>query len=148
MVIDDLADYLLGSWRVQRTLSEGGEEGSFAGTAAFARDVPSPTGEPEPELERLSWDERGQMRWRGNELQAYRRLALVRGASGWEVRFDDDRPFHPIDLAGGVCSAVHPCGEDFYEGEYRILDAGAFDVLWRVRGPRKDQRIVSRYRRD
>jgi hypothetical protein len=97
--------------------------------------------------DRLSWDERGRMRWRGNDLEARRVLELVREAGGWEVRFDDGRPFHPLDLSTGSFAAVHPCGEDHYEGEYRVLGDDLFEVEWRVRGPRKDQRIHTRYRR-
>jgi hypothetical protein len=137
-VTPDLAEYLLGRWDVERTMSEGGDEGGFAGVAEFSRAA---------DADRLTWDEHGRMRWRGNDLEARRRLELVREGAAWEVRFDDGRPFHPLDLSTGVCSAVHPCGEDHYEGEYRVVDDDAFEVAWRVRGPRKDQRILSRYRR-
>jgi hypothetical protein len=168
----DLASFLLGRWHVERSLSEGEEQGSFTGMAEFARDAGA-AGAADRLTDRLTWDERGRMRWRGNDLEAFRRLELVRDAApdggggeggggggegggvrgagehadGWEVRFDDGRPFHALDLSSGVCSAVHPCGEDHYEGEYRILGEDAFEVRWQVRGPRKDQWILSRYRR-
>jgi hypothetical protein len=152
VVSRDLASYLLGRWEVERALSEDGDEGEFTGVAEFSRAADAvgaaAPGGAAPTPDHLTWDERGRMRWRGNDLEARRRLELVREESdGWEVRFDDGRPFHPLDLSTGVCPAVHPCGEDHYEGEYRVLGDDAFEVVWRVRGPRKDQRILSRYRR-
>jgi hypothetical protein len=141
VVSRDLGDYLIGRWDIERALSEGGEEGAFTGVAEF-----SPAGRADG-LMRLVWDEHGRMRWRGNDLEARRRLELVREADGWSVYFDDGRPFHPLDLSTGSCAAVHPCGEDHYEGEYRVLDEDLFEVVWRVRGPRKDQLIHTRYRR-
>ncbi len=137
LAISDLADYLAGRWKVERTLSAGAERGSFTGVAEFVRDGAG-----------LVWEEHGRLRWQRYEGPARRRLTLERdGDEGWEVRFADGRLFHALDLAGGASRAFHPCGEDRYEGEYRILDQGAFEVRWRVRGPRKDQEIVSTYRR-
>jgi hypothetical protein len=63
------------------------------------------------------------------------------------VRFDDGRPFHPLVLRAARVAVAHACGEDAYEGAYVVLGPDAFDVTWRVRGPAKDQRIESRYRR-
>jgi len=65
----------------------------------------------------------------------------------WEVRFDDGRPFHPLDLRAGRCAVDHPCGEDHYAGEIRVETPDTVVIAWRVVGPRKDQTIVSRYTR-
>jgi Family of unknown function (DUF6314) len=153
----DLGPFLAGRWRVERSLREGDEEGTFIGTAEFV--VRAPTTQDGRVVERMDWTEHGRLRLGRYDGVAQRRLELVRGEGsaglasgatrwdGWEVRFDDGRPFHALDLSGGVCAAVHPCGEDVYEGDYRVLGEDAFDVRWRVRGPHKDQWIVSRYRR-
>ena len=42
---------------------------------------------------------------------------------------------------------MHPCGEDRYEGDYRVVGDDELLVRWRVVGPAKDQEILSRYRR-
>lgn len=137
----DLAAYLAGRWSVERTLRDGDARGAFAGTAEFSRATRADGGAP------VVWDEAGELRLAGYHGPARRRLLLVAVGEAWEVRFDDDRPFHPLDLRDGASLAVHDCGEDRYEGEYVIRGRDAFDVVWRVRGPAKDQEIVSRYRR-
>jgi hypothetical protein len=73
--------------------------------------------------------------------------AVDRDGDGWQVRFSDGRPFHALDLRDGACAVAHPCGEDRYEGEYRVSGPDELEVRWRVRGPSKDGRIASRYRR-
>ena len=74
-------------------------------------------------------------------------LRIVPDGAGWLVRFADGRPFHPLDLREGGCAVAHPCGEDRYEGEYRVAGPDELEVRWRLRGPAKDGRIASRYRR-
>ena len=135
-MVTDLAAFLAGRWDVERTLRHGDERGAFVGTATFER-----------EGDGLVWDEEGELRLESYDGSASRRLRIVPAPPAWEVRFDDGRPFHPLDLAGGRCAAVHHCGPDLYEGEYVVLGDGALDVFWRVTGPEKDQEIVSRYRR-
>ncbi len=132
----DLAEFLAGRWTVDRQMSEGDAQGSFAGVAEFTR-----------EGDGLVWDERGRLRWQRYDGEAYRRLLVVPGDGGWEVRFDDGRLFHPLDLNQQRFEAFHPCGEDRYEGTYRVVGEDELLVRWRVRGPRKDQEILSRYRR-
>jgi hypothetical protein len=134
--MDDLVGFLAGRWTVERTLRWGDEEGAFAGVAEFR-----------PDGEGLVWDEEGRLRWQRYDGQARRRLLVVPAGEGWEVRFDDGRLFHPLDLRSGEDDAVHPCGEDRYEGEYRVLGDDELLVRWRVVGPAKDQEILSRYRR-
>jgi hypothetical protein len=63
------------------------------------------------------------------------------------VAFADGRPFHALDLTDGACAVEHVCGEDRYEGEYRLSDAGTLAVRWRVTGPAKDLEITTTYRR-
>jgi hypothetical protein len=42
----------------------------------------------------------------------------------------------------------HLCGEDRYDGEYRLLDPDTLLVRWRVTGPAKDLEIETTYRRE
>jgi hypothetical protein len=132
----DLVEFLAGRWTVDRTLAQGEERGAFAGVAEFSRDGDG-----------LVWDERGRLRFQRYDGEARRRLLVVPGAEGWEVRFDDGRLFHPLELREGDFAAYHPCGEDHYEGTYRVVGDDELLVTWRVHGPHKDQEIVSRYRR-
>ncbi len=87
------------------------------------------------------------MRFGGHEGPAWRELSIVGGPDGWTVAFHDGRSFHPLDLATGVCTVEHRCGDDVYAGEYRLLGPDALDVRWRVTGPRKQQEIHTSYRR-
>jgi hypothetical protein len=129
--------YLPGRWAVARSLHDASlGDGRFTGTATFA-----------PADEGLVWEESGRLALGAYDGPARRRLRLRREPQGWMVRFDDGRPFHPLVLRAGGCAVTHPCGEDAYEGAYVVLGPDAFDVTWRIRGPAKDQRIESRYRR-
>jgi hypothetical protein len=77
---------------------------------------------------------------------ASRELRIVPATPGWEVCFADGRPFHALDLDGGeACTMEHPCGEDRYTGEFSVRGPDAFDVRWRVSGPRKAQELTGRY---
>jgi len=130
--------FLPGRWGVERTLRDARlGAGTFAGTATFERD----------EDGGLDWLETGRLRLGGYEGPARRRLRVAREEGAWMVRFDDGRPFHPLELRATACEVTHPCGADTYAGQYVVLGPDAFDVTWRVRGPAKDQRIASRYRR-
>ena len=64
-----------------------------------------------------------------------------------EVSFEDGQPFHTLDLSCGRWSVAHDCGDDRYQGTHLVVGQDEWRVRWRVRGPRKDQRLDSRYRR-
>jgi hypothetical protein len=153
----DLVAFLTGGWTVERTVRDGDEQGAFSGRASFraGADIDADAGAGVDDGagsaagdSALVWDETGELRLGRYVGPARRRLLLVGAGDAWEVRFDDGRPFHPLDLRGGRCAAAHDCGEDRYEGEYRVLGRAAFETRWRVRGPTIDQEIVSRYRRE
>jgi hypothetical protein len=90
----------------------------------------------------VHWLELGTLHWGGNSYEVTRELHIVPGDPGWQVRFDDGRPFHPW-RPGEVVE--HPCRADLYRGLIRV-NAGRthMRVLWDVRGPAKDQRIITR----
>jgi hypothetical protein len=133
-----LEDYLLGTWRVERTMEDAVlGAGRFRGSATFSR-----------RADGLAWHEVGRMELAGHAGPAHRDLLVAPAEGGaWEVRFGDGRPFHPLDLTTGACAVEHPCGEDHYTGEYAIRGPDAFEVRWHVHGPHKRQRLTTRYER-
>lgn len=133
-----LARWLRGHWNVTRVINDG--TGHFEGRACFSPDPVMPTA--------LVWRERGHLRLGAHDGPAERTLRIEPDATGgWQVRFGDRRPFHPLDLVHGRCEATHLCGADVYRGRYAIEGEHRFTVTWRVTGPRKDDLIVSVYDR-
>jgi hypothetical protein len=127
-----LMEWLTGDWSVARDINDC--QGAFHGRASF---TPQPDGT-------LRWHETGDLTLDGAELPAYRTLTID---AGGRVRFDDGRPFHDLTLVDGACDAFHPCGPDEYTGRYEVVDDTMFVVTWRVRGPGREDTIISRYTR-
>jgi hypothetical protein len=140
--VADPRAFLPGVWRIDRQVHDARsrEDGRYTGTATFLLEGAG-----------LSWVERGVLRLGGFEGSATRTMSVVPARAGsaapWEVRFDDGRPFHPLDLRAGSCPVDHPCGEDHYAGWVRVEHEGLMVVSWRVTGPRKDHTILTRYTR-
>jgi hypothetical protein len=63
------------------------------------------------------------------------------------VQFDDGRPFHQLDLRTGRAEIFHACAPDDYRGRYRVDRWTTWSLVWRIKGPRKDLRIATRYHR-
>jgi hypothetical protein len=61
------------------------------------------------------------------------------------VTHDDGRPFHDFDPADPV--ARHVCTPDDYRVRYDFSGWPDWSATWRVSGPRKNYRLVSRYSR-
>lgn len=139
--VADPRAFLPGVWQIDRQVHDARarQDGTYVGTATFLL-----------EGEGLSWTERGELRLGTFVGTATRVMHVVPGRDGaapWEVRFDDGRPFHPLDLRAGACPVDHPCGEDHYAGWVRVEHEGLMVVSWRVVGPAKDHTILSRYTR-
>lgn len=95
----------------------------------------------QPEGPGLAQQEQGEMRMQGHRpLSVTRRYLWRRGPL---VRFADGRFFHHVPPLGGA--TAHWCDPDQYDGQYDFTGWPAFSVTWRVRGPRKDYRMVTRY---
>jgi hypothetical protein len=137
MASGDLAGWLRGRWTVRREINQG--QGRFDGTAEFT------AGEDATQI----WHETGRLRLGGHDGPAYRTLHLAPGPAGgaWQVRFDDGRPFHDLDLRSRRWTAEHLCGDDVYRGEFIVEGPDRLRVTWRVTGPRKDDVIQSVYER-
>ena len=132
--VADLTAWLAGRWSVSRTVN--GDDGAFTGTAAFA-----------PDGTCLRWDETGELRLGDYHGAARRSMTIHPAAGGWEVRFDDGRPFHPLSLDDGHCDVEHLCGPDVYTGRFEVHADAAFTVRWHVVGPDRDDTILTRYAR-
>jgi hypothetical protein len=130
-----LSEFLPGAWSVTRVINGGGD--GFEGIATF-----TPDGDGA-----LSWSERGRLRLEGYDGQARRTYRIVPDGDAWQVRFDDGRPFHPLDLGGGRAEVEHQCGPDRYRGVYELLGQDAFTISWTVDGPGRADAISSVYRR-
>jgi hypothetical protein len=129
----DPATYLPGTWTVCRALHDAAlGDGVFEGTATFAR-----------ERAGIAWTESGHVRIGAYDGPARRALRIVPAAQGWDVCFADGRPFHPLTLE----PVEHVCRADRYVGRFAVEGPDAFTVSWRVRGPRKAQRLDARYER-
>ncbi|MCA1223189.1 DUF6314 family protein [Streptomyces sp. 8L] len=139
--VADTLGYLAGRWRVERIVYDLSQDrcGTFRGTADFVY------GEPGAGLRHT---ERGEFTWQGVARPASREhLFEPAGEGAAFVRFADGRPFHPLDLREGHCVADHPCAEDVYRGEFSVLAADRWRVVWTVRGPAKDLRLVTLHHR-
>ncbi|MFY1676145.1 DUF6314 family protein [Streptomyces sp. WMMC905] len=142
--IPDTLEYLTGRWRAERHVRDVAADitGRFEGTALLSPPADASAG--------LVYRETGRFAWRGTTRRAERTLwfrpAADPGAA--EVFFADGRPFHDLDLRGGLHRAEHPCAADHYRGEFTVLDADRWRAVWRVRGPAKDLSLTTEYTRD
>lgn len=131
-VPEDLRRYFSGRWRIDR-LAEDRRAGAayrMIGTGAFQGD-----GGTLAYQEAVAWSVDGR---RFTASRGYRYLFDAQTPAAAQVRFDDGRPFHALDLADGTAEVTHDCPPDRYDGFYRLLDADRFRVRWVVTGPRKD----------
>ncbi|MFJ9021299.1 DUF6314 family protein [Streptomyces sp. NPDC102259] len=139
--VPDALAYLLGSWRVTRSVRDraSGAEGRFTGVTVFgALDEGG-----------LLHEESGTFVWLGVPRPAERTLRFLPGSTPGtaDVRFADDRPFHDLDLRTGRHIADHPCSADLYRGEFTVRDADHWRTVWRVAGPAKDLSLTTDYAR-
>jgi Family of unknown function (DUF6314) len=114
-----------------------GVPGTFIGTAEFVALADG----------MLRWHESGRLRLDHFDGPAYRTLTIVPTPDGHDVRFDDGRPFHHLDLSTGHTEVVHLCGPDRYHGTYACRGPGELHICWRVTGPDRDDEITSHYLR-
>jgi hypothetical protein len=133
-------DFLRGRWRADRVLTDfrSGQQGSFAGVAAFTVHLASAAGPA------LAYLEQGELSFGGHHGPASRRLLyLPAGDGAAAVLFADGRPFYRLDLRSGACQAEHPCGPDSYLVTVRVLGPDAYLESWRASGPGKDYEMTT-----
>ncbi|NCQ24205.1 MAG: trigger factor [Rhodobacteraceae bacterium CG17_big_fil_post_rev_8_21_14_2_50_63_15] len=122
----------------------------FEGVWAFRREIVEAQGAPIFVLGQTLWspgeaglvcEETGVLQKPGHPpMQVGRRTFWGPDLS---VRFADGRVFHQVPGLGGAVS--HWCDPDQYDGTYDFSEWPAFTVVWRVRGPRKDYQMQTRY---
>lgn len=133
-----LADFE-GVWRITREIADRkGPGGRFEGRAVFCRDGKG-----------LAYSEEGVLTLDGQAPVAAARRYLWRpaGPGRIAVAFPDGRPFHDFAL-DPEAEAEHRCDPDLYRVAYDFSAWPDWSAAWRVTGPRKDYRLLSRYRRD
>lgn len=136
--VADPVGFLSGRWSVVRDVHDHttDQDGRFVGEAIFSAADGG-----------LDWVEDGTLQLGAFAGTASRTMRVEPVGGGWEVRFDDGRFFHPLDLETGRCVVDHPCSADHYAGEIRVEADDLVVIAWRVVGPAKDQTIVTRYTR-
>lgn len=138
-IVSDLKAFLQGNWKLERGLEDAlrDETGALVGEASF---VATGGGLDYREEGILSLGDH-----RGAAHQAYRYDFPALGHAA--VSFTDGRFFHDLDLTAGIWICRHRCSDDDYAGEFRALNADRLQVLWRVKGPRKDMLLDGLYHR-
>lgn len=128
-----------GDWLINRAITDFRimETGTLEGVAGFV-----------PDGEGLRYTERGTLRFAGGSPMVAERSYLWRFAGDAVfVAYADGSPFHSFELTGGPEATPHLCGEDLYRGMYSFLRFPDWQVTWTVKGPRKNYRSVTQYRR-
>jgi uncharacterized protein DUF6314 len=125
---------LVGRWSLARRVADrvAGRQGTVSGVLTVSADGAG-----------LRWDERGTFTWGGVERPVTRAYLLREWPDGWWVEFTDGRPFHPWRPGAVV---THPCRADVYTGLVTV-DGARMRTCWDVRGPGKEQRLVTRFYR-
>jgi hypothetical protein len=129
-----------GRWTLERRILDrrAGAEGRFDGRAELT-----------PDGAGLAYVERGVLTLGvGTPMTAERRYHWTQAEGGQiAVAFVDGRPFHSFDPTAGTAEAAHWCDPDDYRAHYDFTAWPLWRVVWQVRGPRKDTRMESFYRR-
>lgn len=136
--ITDLAAYFAGAWRLSRDIvaADGQPMGEVTGTATFTWEDAV-----------LVYAETGELRLNGYTGPVSRTLLYHPDGARAAVHFDHGGFFHDLDLATGRWRTDHPCRDDLYRGEYRVLDPDHWRQEWVVAGPAKDHVITTRFTR-
>lgn len=143
MRVTDTLAFVRGGWQIDRVLTDHrtGTRGRFTGHALVAPAPPDQPGE-------WHYTEQGELRFAAHTGTARRRLRYQGLPDGTvAVRFADGRPFYVLDLRTGQAQAEHGCGPDQYLLSHRVLGMDLLEEEWRVRGPAKDYRAVTRLAR-
>jgi len=128
----------LGGWHLSRVIDDrhAGQRGTLEGAAEITRDG-----------SRYLYREQGTLSLGGQVMQAARQYLWLPLPGGVDVRFEDGRRFHRIDLSGATTGDTHACSPDMYRVNYDFAGWPEWRALWRVGGPRKDYEMVTVYRR-
>jgi hypothetical protein len=128
-----LAD-LEGRWRLTRRIEDfrTGQTGMLEGTCRWL-----------PDGHGLRQEETGILHFGdAPPMQASRVYLWRQDGADLAVFFEDGRPFHRLS---DRLSDRHLCDPDTYDVAYDVARWPDWTQSWRVTGPRKDARIVSRF---
>lgn len=136
------SQYLEGRWRLRRRWRES-TSGEAAWAVGFVDVVPAGPGgflwREEARVHLVPTDRSASSRPRPDSqvwFAARRVLRLVPAADGaLDVRFEDGRAFHRLDLSRGSWQADHLCGSDLYRSSWQVWSEDCMEVLWEVEGP-------------
>jgi hypothetical protein len=140
---NETLDFLLGRWRVERTVTDhrGEDQSHFRGTATFSRRTVAGN---EHRTDRVHFDEVGEYSLGEYHGEARRSLEYVASAdSGVTINFADGHHFITLDLARGESHDEHLCNLDHYEITTIVKDRDLLEEQWRVEGPGKNYEAVS-----
>lgn len=138
--VADLRAFLCGCWRIDRSVLDRRHSisGTFEGRAEF---TPDGTG--------LLYRERGTLCFGAHQGPAEQRYRYefddTRARA--TVRFRGGGLFHELDLSNGHMAVAHACEPDRYEGRFSATCPSEWTSAWTVTGPRKEQTIISVYKR-
>ncbi|MEM7644189.1 MAG: DUF6314 family protein [Pseudomonadota bacterium] len=131
---EDRLAALIGPWRTQRVIRHGdGSVVRFEGETIW---------QPDGTLTRCT--ETGTLTQGDRSFEAGRETIWIATPDAIDIRFADGRPFHRLDATG---RDRHDCPPDLYDLHYDFSVWPGWSVRWRVIGPRKDYRALTRYRR-
>ena len=97
----------------------------------------------------MSYEESGRLMMSNGTTMAAKRSYVWREANEGRdisVEFEDKRPFHKITLNRTMPNDTHFCAPDLYEVTYDLRRWPSWIVEWRVRGPKKNYRLWTRYK--
>ena len=123
----------VGDWDLEKDIRHvDGTRASFQGTAVF-----------QPAEGGLRYRETGALKLAGGVPMSASREYFWNSEGA--VFFGDGRFFHEIPVGGGV--ARHDCPPDTYLVDYAFGAWPDWSATWTVTGPRKDYKMICRYRR-
>jgi hypothetical protein len=146
MEVADTFGFLLGSWRVNRSIEDrqAGISGTFQGSALLV--IP-----PEWQARGVwaRYDETGTLEFGGHRGPATRTLGYMRRHDGTvAVFFPDGRPYIDLDLRTGSCERDHPCRDDLYRLKFTVRSLDEFQEHWEVQGPAKNYQATTTLTRE
>ncbi len=141
MEILDTLGFLLGTWRLNRTIDDrrSAARGSFDGWATLTM-----AGDGRGHCAAVArYDEEGDLHVGTSVVRARRSLEYVAREAMVMVCFVGGRHFVDLDLGAGAWNSDHLCGRDRYEIATVVLSPNVVEERWRVRGPAKDYDAVT-----
>lgn len=135
----DLAGYFTGRWLLRRHITDAAEHprGTFTGSATFS-----------VEADTLVYHEQGTLQLSTYRGAAQRTLRYrITGPGQAQVSFDYGDFFHDLDLRTGRWRTQHPCRDDLYQGEFRVLGPDRWQQFWTVAGPTKNHTLSTSFQR-